>query len=63
MLVARPFLRDDAPQRADDSEVGCGTASSPVLDRNCFTLNFEHATGASLHSHNLPIAVVSKCSK
>src|SRR5262249_28500267 len=32
------------------------TASAPMLDGYCFTLNFGHATGASLHSHNVPLA-------
>src|SRR5215475_14089299 len=31
------------------------TASAPMLDGYCFTLNFGHATGASLHSHNVPL--------
>src|SRR5215510_7194369 len=39
------------------------TASVPVLDRYCFTLNFGHATGASLHSHNVPIPALSIRSK
>jgi hypothetical protein len=30
-----------------------------MLDRYCFILNFGHATGASLHSHNVPNAGVS----
>jgi hypothetical protein len=41
-----------APQWAQSSDGRCGshpdklTASAPVLDRYCFTLNFGHASGA-----------------
>ena len=34
-----------------------------MLDGYCFTLNFGHATGGSLHSHKVPISAVSRCSK
>src|SRR5262245_7151491 len=45
-----------APQFAGSIEVPSGsrpdplTASAPVLDRYCFTLNFGHATGPSTHA-------------
>src|SRR5262245_4673733 len=38
------------------------TASARVLHRYCFTLNFGHAVGASLHSRNVPRTAVSICS-
>jgi len=34
-----------------------------VVDRYCFTLNFGHTTGASLHSHKVPQAALSNRSK
>jgi len=39
------------------------TASAPVLDCYCFTLNFRHATGASLYSHNVPTTVLSNATE
>lgn len=39
------------------------TASAPVFDGYCFNLNFGHFTGASLLSHNVPEAAVSRCMK
>src|SRR5262245_25829074 len=31
-------------------------ASAPMPDRYCFTLNFGHGSGGSLHSHYVPLA-------
>src|SRR5262245_5028849 len=38
-------------------------ASAPMPDRYCFTLNFGHNTGGSLHSHYVPFSDVSMRSK
>src|SRR6516225_2709022 len=69
MFVARPFscptMRRNVltTARAAVAHPDQLTTSAPVLDRYCFTLNFGHATGASLHSHNVPTSDVSRCSK
>ena len=67
MLVARPFscpaMRRNVLTTARSAVAYPDqlTTSAPVVDRYCFTLNFGHATGASLHSHNVPQTVVPTC--